>query len=167
MATAHVEGRHAAAMMAGIGDYLGAKSAPKHASLLAELTLRRCCRRGRGCRSISAVLLSLCSRVKRRAIVPAVNAGSLNRKVSCLKACRDQLVGPGTLLFDRVCGERAPAPLQMGFSRDPGNLEVVGALPANSSLQALVGPDAAMPLLPPFAGRTNDLSNGLIWPKDG
>lgn len=70
---------------------------------------------------------------------------------------------------DYLGAKSAPAePLcQMGFSRDPGNLEVVGTLPANSSLQALVGPDTAMPLLPPFAERINDLSNGLIWPKDG
>lgn len=31
----------------------------------------------------------------------------------------------------------------------------------------LVGPDAAIAFVSTFSERTNDLSNGLIWPKDG
>lgn len=44
---------------------------------------------------------------------------------------------------------------------------VVDILPASTPLHILWGPDAAIAFVSTFSERTNDLSNGLIWPKDG
>lgn len=40
-------------------------------------------------------------------------------------------------------------------------------LPAKQFVSTLLVADAAIASVGDFAERTNDLSNGLIWPKDG